>query len=136
MGAHGQGWNFRVGASLKIHAARNTGRELESRRIYTSAASERTKPLEFSLAANSASLSLVSTCIRGSYLWMDGCIALRQQEFSRTRESLIVRHSTCCNDYCSQGFVFAGLCRLLCWRIVGMRLDYEFVTDKGYCGSF
>lgn len=132
MGAHGQGWNFRVGASLKIHAVRNTGRELESRRIYTSAASERTKPLEFSLAANSVlspSFPLVS-----ENLWMDGCI--RQQEFPRTRESLIVRHSTCCNDYCSQGFVFAGLCRLLCWRIVGMRLDYEFVRNKGYCGSF
>lgn len=132
MGAHGQGWNFRVGASLKIHAVRNTGRELESRRIYTSAASERTKPLEFSLAANSVlspSFLLVS-----ENLWMDGCI--RQQEFPRTRESLIVRHSTCCNDYCSQGFVFAGLCRLLCWRIAGMRLDYEFVRNKGYCGSF
>lgn len=101
MGAHGQGWNFRVGASLKIHAVRNTGRELESRRIYTSAASERTKPLEFSLAANSVlspSFPLVS-----ENLWMDGCI--RQQEFPRTRESLIVRHSTCCNDYCRDSYL-------------------------------
>lgn len=34
MGAHGQGWNFRAGASLKIHATRNTSRELESARIH------------------------------------------------------------------------------------------------------
>lgn len=115
MGAHGQGWNFRVGASLKIHAARNTGRELESRRIY---ASERTKPLEFSLAANSVpspSFPLVSE--DRIFGWTVASRFEDKQEFPRTRESLIVRHSTC-NDYCSRGFVFAGLCRLLCWRIV------------------
>lgn len=46
---HGQGWNFRAGASLKIHAARNTGRELESARIHAPAADdERTdEPSEF-----------------------------------------------------------------------------------------
>lgn len=53
-GAVGQGWNFRAGASLKIHAARNTERELESARIHASAATdERTdEPSEFSQAAN------------------------------------------------------------------------------------
>lgn len=33
-GVFGQGWNFRAGTSLKIHAARNAGRELELLRIH------------------------------------------------------------------------------------------------------
>lgn len=33
VGVFGQGWNFRAGTSLKIHAARNAGRELELLRL-------------------------------------------------------------------------------------------------------
>lgn len=34
VGVFGQEWNFRAGTSLKIHAARNAGRELELLRIH------------------------------------------------------------------------------------------------------
>lgn len=95
MGAHGQGWNFRTGASLKIHATRNTTRELESAHIHACCGERPTNGRTFGIfVSRKPSETIFRRFSRSARVPARLSMDLASCAWLTTRVPLIVRHST------------------------------------------